>query len=152
MTLCNKPFNDSAEIQRYVIEFKGSEISRFKCLEYLQKLASNVFLQKYVIQDKVYTDSVLNSCKPQIENEFDVACFTSQEPALLIAVSEQSREAAENKINLVNNFIKEKVQTRENSKKQMEQNQDVEVEIYFDKFEKNPANYNEIEKKFRAND
>ena len=64
MTLCNKPFNDSAEIQRYVIEFKGSEISRFKCLEYLQKLASNVFLQKYVIQDKVYTDSVLNSCKP----------------------------------------------------------------------------------------
>ena len=114
MTLCNEPLHDVAEIQRYFLEFKGSEDSRLKCLEYLSNLASNVILLKDEIQDKAFTDSVLKSYKNQIENEFDVACFTSQGPAILIAVSEQSREAAENKIKLVNNFLKNTVQTIEN--------------------------------------
>ena len=64
MTLFNEPFYDSAEIKRYVIEIQGSEISRFKCYEYLQNLASNVFVQKYEIEDKAFTDSVFESYRP----------------------------------------------------------------------------------------
>ena len=59
MTLCNQLTHDDGVSQTYFIEFKGSLVSRLKCYDYLDRIATNVVLQSYIIQNKALTDSIL---------------------------------------------------------------------------------------------
>jgi hypothetical protein len=65
MTLRNHPPHNDAEIQCYLVEFKGSETSRFECFKFLHNLANNVAIQTCDIsKDKCFTDAVLKSYLP----------------------------------------------------------------------------------------